>query len=83
MQLVFLNYFFRFLPMHSAVITKVCSEDLKMSALPADHRKFLGEMDEEVPCNFCSYLAMLWSLSTVAACSLDMHQSDQIPETQV
>lgn len=25
----------------------VCSEDMKMSALPADHRKFLGEMDEE------------------------------------
>jgi hypothetical protein len=29
----------------------VCSEDMKMSALPADHRKFLGEMDEEVACN--------------------------------
>lgn len=51
-----------FLQRHEFVVLsdvlEVCSEDLKMSALPADHRKYFGEMMEEVPNTYSS--CQLW-----------------------
>lgn len=53
-----------FLQRHEFVVLsdvlEVCSEDLKMSALPADHRKYFGEMMEEVQSKQSYSSCQLW-----------------------